>query len=593
MTFKQIMVRLPRLLDKDLNEVRRLRPRAQTIELNIALLSTASLTLEDGSGVGIRSFVELYNAKGSVGIYRTTLPDASYNSGERISLEHGICTLDDAVITGKGKLEGTPVSVLSGILAHQTTHARGEPMWTLGAVEAPNDMTISIEYDGTKTLEALSDAMRELQGYMLTFDQSGFPWVMNVVKKPENVACEGRLSRNIRTIRKTEDDSDLCTRLYCSLLDGGYIESDTVSVWGVVEQNITLNDDMPKDAADAYCKRYLENRKNPVVAIEIDALEWFAMTGERIDRFEIGDICRVALPDYCTEIEERIVALSYTNALGMPETVTVSLANQIEDLSIKTADIKRDVDNLKNKSTGYGNQLRTTNTEIQHLKEEAEDFKEVDGKIVKWFSSAQINLDATEEGANVGILATYQETYDLFSGVDTRITQAELILHGGPDGAQAGLIAKVEENSKGITTQNTALLDLKADAESATASLSARVGENEAAITATANELQSELELKADKITLNGYVTASQLKTEFTNFENGISDSLYVAALSANRFECSSFAFKGYGMSLKRTDYVKSVGRTKRYAKSPDDVTIEIWEISSISNGTLYYMSWE
>jgi hypothetical protein len=88
-------------------------------------------------------------------------------------------------------------------------------------------------------------------------------------------------------------------------------------------------------------------------------------------------------------------------------------------------------------------------------------------------------------------------------------------------------------------------------------------------------------------------VTASRLQTEFSNFESGISDRLYVSALSSNTFECSSFSFKGSGISLKSTDYVKSVGRTKRYVISPADVTIEIWEISSISNDEMYYLSWE
>lgn len=199
---------------------------------------------------------------------------------------------------------------------------------------------------------------------------------------------------------------------------------------------------------------------------------------------------------------------------------------------------------------------------------------------------AELTLYGDGTSAQAGLVARVEDH-------DGEISRAALTLYGDGTSANAGLVANVARNEEGLATQNAALLDLKADTESATATLSARVGENEAAITATANELQSELELKADKITLNGYVTASQLKTEFTNFENGISDSLYVAALSANGFECSSFAFKGYGMSLKSTDYVKSVGRTKRYVKSPADLTIEIWEISSISNGTLYYMSWE
>ena len=509
---KQIAVRLPRLLDKDLNEAARLRPRTQTIEQNITPLSTASLMLDDGSGVTVRSFVELYNAKGSAGVYRVSRPEESYGSGERVSLEHAICTLDDAVVPGKGTLTGTPASVLASILEHQTASARGQALWQLGTVEAPDTMIITVDYDGTKTLEALSRAMNEMCDYMLTYDQTVFPWRVNVVKKPEDASCEGRLSRNIRTIRKTIDDSDLCTRLYSDLLDGGYIESDTVRVWGVVEQSITLNDDMPKEDALAYCRQYLENRKNPAVSVELDAVEWYAMTGEPLDRFEIGDICRIALPEYGAVIEERIVAMSYSDAIGRPEAVTVSLANQVVDMSIRTAEMKSDIDSLKNKSTGYGNYIRKNETVIAHLKEENEGFKEVDNKVVKWFSSAQINLDADAGGADVGILATYEETHDLFDQNEDRIAEAELILHGGPDGASAGLIAKVNEN--------------------------------EAALTIQATDIGTLFEVKADVADLGKYATVEELSAELAAFDDAISARVVSSEVTATHLEAgTSFKF--------------------------------------------------
>ena len=520
MTIKQMAVRLPRLLDKDLNEVKRLRARSQSVELNITPLSTASMMLEDGSGVGIRSFVEIYNANGSVGVFRVSMPEESYGSGERIMLEHGICTLDDATVHGKGEIVGTPREVLEEILGYQTTKARGQKLWTVGTVEAPGSMQVTVEYDGTKTLEALLRYIGKVEGYRLAFDQSVFPWRVNVVKKPDTAACEGRLSRNIRTIRKTMDDSDLCTRLYCSLLDGGYIESDTVGAWGVVEKEITLNDDM--DAADvsAYCRKYIENRKNPVLAVQMDASEWFAMTGERLDRFEIGDLCRLALPEYGVVIEERIVSVSYMDALGSPEAVTVSLANQVADMSIRTAEMQSQIDSLKGSSTGHSNQILQANTTIAHLKEENEGFKEVDNKMVKWFSSAQINLDATEAGANVGILATYQETYDLFEGVDTRVTEAELILHGGPDGAQAGLIARVDDNEASILATATdveTLVTIKADAVYVDAQITAVkklvASEIEAAVGDIGISISNNINTKQLSVTGTAEVGALKIKT--------------------------------------------------------------------------------
>lgn len=174
-------------------------------------------------------------------------------------------------------------------------------------------------------------------------------------------------------------------------------------------------------------------------------------------------------------------------------------------------------------------------------------------------SQAWIEIDGL--AAAIQMKASYEEVNEL----GMRMSSAEIAL----DGMNAQILLKASQ---------TVVDDL---------------GERVSSAEIEIDGINSEIELKADKITLNGYVTANQLATEFSNFESGISNDLYVSALSANGFECSSFSFKGNGMSLKSTDYVKSVGRTKRYVKSPADATIEIWEISSISNDTLYYMSWE
>lgn len=108
---------------------------------------------------------------------------------------------------------------------------------------------------------------------------------------------------------------------------------------------------------------------------------------------------------------------------------------------------------------------------------------------------------------------------------------------------------------------------------------------------------EEEIELKADKVTLNGYVTASQLETEFSNFESGITNDLYVSALSANSFECSSFRFKNNGISLSSKKFVDSVGLKKEYVSIPGGNGATYVAIGSVSvsydTDTIYYLDWE
>lgn len=222
----------------------------------------------------------------------------------------------------------------------------------------------------------------------------------------------------------------------------------------------------------------------------------------------------------------------------------------------------------------------------------------IENKHLIMLNANRIVMNAEEILANaerIRLIASNLEEYE--KGTDERLTVAELTLYGDGTSAQAGLVARVEDHDGEISR---AALTLYGDGTSAQAGLVAKVDENEAAITATANEFESKLELKADVIALNGYVTASQLETKFTNFESGISDSLYVSALSANGFECSSFDFKGYGMSLSSMTVVTGVKNYAGYnVMLGDGSTKIIYAFSSSGNGgmvnrdTIYYMDWE
>ena len=105
--------------------------------------------------------------------------------------------------------------------------------------------------------------------------------------------------------------------------------------------------------------------------------------------------------------------------------------------------------------------------------------------------------------------------------------------------------------------------------------------------------------IQSQRIDLEGYVTASRLSAEFASLKSSIANSLYVAALSASGFECSTFAYKGYSMSLKSKDVVVSVGgkSTGEIAVRGADGSIVGTALTgyrvSYSTDTLYYMSWE
>lgn len=560
-------VRLPRLLDRNLNEVKRLYPRAQSAEISITPLSTASLALEEASGVRVRDFIELYNSRGTAGIYRVKSPTSGYGTdNDMISLEHGVCVLGDAIVHGEGTIKGTPRQVFEFLLDHQAAKVGGVNMWALGDVDVPETAEIAYAYSGTNTLNAILDVMEMIgSGYVMRFDQSAYPWVLHVKAAESEPSCEGRLGRNVVTARIAIDDSALCTRVYCPMLEGGYMQLEDDPAWGIVEHSLDFDEEMPLETVRAECRKYLEARKEPAISVEIDGLELAAVTGEALDNFDVGRMMRLALPKYGVVVNERITSISYSAMLDQPERVRIVLANKIADVSTSISSIAR----VERATANAVRVVRQTEKEVYNLKDSADGFKEMDEKLVKWFSEVGINLDA--EKAQVGIFATYQETHDLIGEIDRRVGNAELILNGGDgasglvdqmtemrriqtedgtllkeidkwvgeaalilegDGtsANAGLVARVKKNEEEISS---AALTLYGDATGSSAGLVTRFGETEAQVTLNVTNIGSLFDIKADVTQVNELV-AKAIAAEFARLDFTIAGHLSTGTLSAS-----------------------------------------------------------
>lgn len=644
-------VRLPRLLDAQLREVCRFHPVTLSINERLVPPHDASMTLPPGEGAPFHAWVELYTIDGSAGFYRVSGASESYVITGDIDLEHSSAILGDAIIPGEGTYSGTCAEVLAAMLENQTTLINGQKPWVLGT--CAKSASIEYAYDCNNILSAMAEVVGdEKDGYALEFDDThGFPWLVNVVSVETTASCEGRLSRNLESVSVSISDDEFCTRIYCkSLPEPHYIDSSTVGVWGIITKTITAGEGVTAESLKSYIARYLEDHKNPRISIEINGVDLATATGESLDSFRIGRLFRLALPDYGVKMEERILVRSITDVYGDPRGVRLTLASNIRDTAEDLVRLDNTVTggsskNSTKKYIGGGTSKGTglSQTSILEMLKKTDSFtsateawvKEAGVKIEanhadlyatkkaitgNWAGDVEtINALITASSDNGGLVSMLVGRHNKIEDVNAaisataaggglinmkadaktvtdigeRLSSAEITLNGA-DG-QIGLVGRVETaegNIKSAAVKIDGLnstISLKADA-TVTDALGERVSSAEVRI----DGLNSEIELKADKITLNGYVTANQLKTEFTNFKSGISDTLYVRALSATGFECGSLKLNGNGLTLKQQKVVTSVGRTKRYALGPNGETkIEFYECSSINNATIYYASWE
>ena len=497
-------MRLPRLLDGSLNEIARLQPSRLSVTENLTPLSTAELTLPMGEATPVvRQFVELYDQNGSLGIYRVAAARTDYGQMQTVSLEHGICTLEDCTAPEEAELSGSMRTILTAILSWQH-----DVWWQLGDVDVPEDAAFALSEGNQIALQALIDAAALCYGYALVFDQTTSPWTLHLKALPAEVTSECRLARNVSSVGIAWDESELCTRVTSSLLENGYMDGPTASEWGVISRPLDVAEDATAEAAAKLAAEYLDAHKDPRISVEIDALELGALTGEPYDSFALGGLCRVALPDWGVTAIERIVSAYRPDVYGAPEEVQLTLSTMVRSTQASLAGLRS---SMARSNRSNAQQLKYIREEIDKIVIEAPSvelvarvtqLEETSNDLVLEQNELGIRLDAAE--AEI-LLKAYQDAVD---AQERRISNAEVRLDA-----------------------DEALIELKAD-RTTTDALGKRVSAAEIAI----DGAKSQIALKADLILLEGYVKAEELEAVEAQISNLTGGLVTATALKANTF---------------------------------------------------------
>ena len=355
-----IEVKMPELLNASLGVANVLHPTDGTLRLSMDSPSECTLTLEDkAEAIPMHGWVKIYNQLGFVGIYRRISRERDITTNNTYTLRHGIDILQDSVWDAEETYEGTTAQFLTALLNKQTQLVNGVKPWVLGSCADTSNVKKDINYENL--LDLLEGVNEQGSGYYFTYDQTSFPWTVSLVAKPSAVASEFRLNRNIERCRISDNDSELCTRLILNvnqMVDDAALAQKTGKTvkqnesvirtynnaaaqanYGIIVKTADIDvtgDTFPNGPfpeADAWAQKFLNQRADPLLNIEIDGHVLKGITGFDWDDSKIGTQVRVALPEYPVSIAERCVTINYTSLYGDPDSVTVSLANALPTFS--------------------------------------------------------------------------------------------------------------------------------------------------------------------------------------------------------------------------------------------------------------------
>ena len=317
----------------------RLNALDASVNLNIdGVSSSASIRLEAGTKIDTRAYVEMFTVQGSAGMFRTRSPQIGYGQqSTTLQLEHAINELGDFIINDKLESEYTLKQAMKKIFSYYSEKGM---MWKLGTVEDPIEEDEEGKSDGSpkcvldvdhdNCLDAIESVMEQFPSMMLSFNFKTLPWKLNVVNKPFGATAEGRLSRNVKSAVVVRDDSELFNKVYMD----GYSNSGnkfgsrqskwSIKKYGLIETTITGANDT-KAVAGRTMKNYIRTHNKPKYSVTIDAIDLSNITGEKMDKFTIGKMFRLSLPDYGTTVSEHITALAFPSVYSNPNSCTVTL----------------------------------------------------------------------------------------------------------------------------------------------------------------------------------------------------------------------------------------------------------------------------
>ena len=577
--------------------------------------STATLTPADMTGIGVNSWMKDDTEPGAGIVWRVkSIAQAFATRTPTVQLEHAIQTLRDVVlfgehkaaqITGNANAEScTAGQAVRYILARQSD-------WVLGAFDYES-VRNPYKFDGDSLFDCLETVSNSLQDAWWSYDMSVYPFRLNITRKSAEIGSEMRAGRNLRTITKTIDRSGMYTRFYPIGKDdlhipGDYMEQNA-NLYGVVSKVETDSSIDSVEELQRWARERLAMHAEPTVTIDVDGLELADATGESMDRLKLGKPCRIPLPEFGTEITERITTLNYQDKVHQPEVVRVTLANNRTDLTKIIADAikggsggrggrtstkqsKEDhawfedtndhvamcaigiigtdaqgnpnwtrLSRLEVNENGIYGEVKSVQGEVEvaktnisaneyQIKLEAERAKTAEGDLHSSITvtAKAIELEVTRAKAAEGTMSSrITQTADSITAEVTRATAAE-----------GNLSSRITQTADAITAEVTR-------ATAAEGNLSSRITVNAQGIEtkvskngviSSINQSAEEVSINASRINLTGYVTASELASTNASIENLKTGVTRASYLKTEQFNISDNYFTLDGTNARWRSY--------------------------------------
>jgi len=299
------------------------------------------------------NYVELYDGTERVELFRIIGEDLT-RSTQAVTVyncEHVLATLIDDVLFQYHQIGNLGVftpTVIRYILDRQATQN-----WRLGRCDF--DRQFEYKWENENLLAALFSVAKPFtERFIWQWDTTGYPWTLTLSELADDVKSEIRYGKNIAQITKTTDATNVITRLYCLGYGEGdnqldiravnngvpYLDAPTMPTWGLKTSILADRRFEDAESLKAYGQQILNAAQDPFVSYSAQAVDLYKLTGQRYDKFVVGDMVKIVdSADGVNDIYP-IVEIEKIDLTGNPGAVSVTIANKSRDLSGSITDLQ-------------------------------------------------------------------------------------------------------------------------------------------------------------------------------------------------------------------------------------------------------------
>ncbi|MDV8116069.1 phage tail spike protein [Bacillus cereus] len=317
-----------------------------------------SLPFTDPKREGIETFdyVEIFDNGKRIGMFRIMDSDEDRDAEKKIisyECEHVLSTLMDSVLFGlHQRVNLTTRQNIEYLLSKQRTQH-----WKLGQCDFVRYFHYNWENESTLLGPLYSIPKPFDEKFQWTWDDTSYPWTLNLVRYSTEVTGELRFRKNMKGIKRTVEAKEVMTRIYPL----GYGEGVNQLTIKDVNNGAPYIDapDFVRELYDGFDYIWVDRRFKdpqslydsantmlikacmPKITYEIEAVDYELIDPYKIEKYETGKLVRLYDEDFDIWVDLRVMNHSKDDADGNPLDVKLTLENKVTDLGTIQADIEK------------------------------------------------------------------------------------------------------------------------------------------------------------------------------------------------------------------------------------------------------------